>query len=175
MSDHIREWQTIDRLVGLIWRISSPGSLFHNAYVGYHYGGHILYGETVTITDVSSDRETLARDEDYLTWLRPRLAIHEGFIALRKHWAEIGVNGTYAGHDGYGGSATNWGVFVPKESLPKLERAAQEAIGLTSPDERQRAAGDFRVYAARHYDKNWIENQRVMPAIDQSPYSRRVE
>lgn len=174
MNDYIREWETIDRLVGSIWRISSPGGLFHNAYVGYHYGGHVLYGEQVAITDVTTDPETLARDENYLDWLRPRLAIHEGFIALRKHWAKIGVNGTYGGHDGHGGTATTWRVSVPIESLPHLEYFAQDAVGFTSPEDRERAAREFRIYMARKYDKDWAENQKLMPPIDQSPYSRWV-
>jgi hypothetical protein len=175
MGEYIREWKTIDQLVGSIWRMSSPGSLFHNSYVGYRFHGHVLYGETLTITEVSNDSGTLARDDDYLAWLKPRLEMHEGFVALRRHWTALGVRGDYTGHDGYGGSAINWGVYVPKESLPHLEQLAQEAVGLHSPKEREQAARDFRIYIARHYEQNWQENQKIMPPIDQSPYARKVE
>lgn len=57
--------------------------------------------------------------------------MHEGFVALRRHWTALGVRGDHTGHDGYGGSAINWGVYVPKESLPQLEQLAQDAVGLT--------------------------------------------
>ena len=127
-TQQIREWETIDRLVGAIWRISSPGGLFHNAYVGYHYHGSVSYSEAVAITDVTNDAQRLAKDAEYLAWLRPRLAVHEGFVALRNHWAAMGVSGKYSGHDGYGGAATNWIVAVPFESLPLLEQRAQPSV-----------------------------------------------
>jgi len=144
MPEYLRDWKTIDGLVGAIWRVSSPGGLFHNAFVAYHYRGVVSYGEQVKITEVSSDPEAFARDEGYLDWLRPRLAVHEGFVALHRHWAEMGVNGAYIGHDGYGGKATNWAVNVPKGSLPMLEQRAQDMMGLTSPERRAGRSGQFR-------------------------------
>lgn len=170
-----REWETLDRLVGAIWRFSSPGGLFHNAYVGYHYQGSLSWSETIAITNIASDAETLARDAEFLAWLRPRLAVHEGFIALRHHWAAMGVSGKYSGHDGYGGDATNWSIAVPLESLPLLEERAQDAVGLTTDAEREGAAREFRIYMARNYAKDWEENRKTMPPIDQSPYAKRIE
>lgn len=175
MKENIREWEAVDLLVGKIWRASSPCGLLHNAYVAYHYHGSLGFAETIGITDVSSDPETLAGDQAYLNWLRPRLAAHEGFIALEKHWAAMGVSGAYCGHDGYGGEATNWCVSVPTQSLPLLEKLAQDAAGFSSPQKRDAAARDFRIYMARNYAKDWEENRKVMPPIDRSPYSPLIQ
>ena len=154
-----------------MWGVATPASLLHNAWVGYHCHGVVLCCESIAITEVTSDRVALAQAEEYLAWLKPRLAFHEGFIALRKHHQELGIEGRFTGHDGYGGEAVNWGTIVPRESLPQLEALAQERAGFTSKDARASAARAFRIYMARQYDENWKENQRTMPPIDRSPYS----
>jgi hypothetical protein len=164
----------IDRLVGAMWGSTSPGSLLHNAWVAYHYHGTVLYSEKIAITRLTSsdDASGLAQAAEYLDWLKPRLAAHEGFVALLGHYSTLGIEGRFTGHDGYGGEETNWGTFVPRESLPLLERLAQERVGLTTRSERRSAEEAFRIYMARNYDKDWEENRRKLPPIDRSPYQQ---
>jgi hypothetical protein len=153
-----------------MWGAASPAGLFHNAWVAYHYHGVVLFSQDIGITEVTTDAAALARAAEYLAWLKPRMAAHEGFVALLEHYRKLGVEGRFTGHDGYGGEAINWGTIVPRESLPRLERLAQERAGFTTPEARASAAEAFRIYILRHYDRNWQENQRTMPPIDQSPY-----
>lgn len=174
MQEYRRDWDAVDQLIGAMWRSSSPAGLFHNAYVAYNYHGSLGFNETIAITDISGDPEALARGQAYADWLKPRLAVHEGFVALQRHWAAMRVSGHYCGDDGYGGHAINWCISVPADSLPLLEALAQEDAGFLSPDERAAAALDFRTYMARNFDKNSEENRKVMPTIDQTPYLRRL-
>jgi hypothetical protein len=175
--DYVFDDDEVDRLVGRMWRSTDPGSLLHNAWVAYHHHRVVLYCADIAITRVTSDSDTaqLARDAEYLDWLKPRLAKHDGFIALLAYYPTLGIEGRFTGHDGYSAQATNWGMIVPRESLPRLERLAQDRAGLTTPEARATAAAAFRIYMARHYDSNWEENRRTMPPIDRSPYWRSLD
>ena len=166
------DYDAIDRLVGAMWRATNPGSLFHNAWVAYHHHGTVLYIDAIAITRVTpdSDTEGLKRAAEYLDWLKPRLAAHDGFIALLAHYPKLGISGGFSGHDGYGGQATNWGTIVPRESLERLERLAQDRAGFVTAEARASAEQAFRIYMARHYDSEATENRRTTPPIDRSPY-----
>lgn len=172
--DYAFNMDEVSLLIGRMWLGTKPGTLLLNSWNHTVCNGHKEYWEDTALTRLTSNnkREELARDQEFFVWLKPRLEWHEGFVALNRRLAALGIFGEYAGFGEYVGQAKLYRFRVRAEHLSPLEALAQDDAGFVTPEARAEAARDFRIYIKRHYDKDWENNRRILPPIDVSPYAQ---
>jgi hypothetical protein len=172
--DYAFDLQEVSLIVGRMWLGAKPATLLLNAWndlIERRYNEH-RYEIALTRLTSNSDTEALARDAEFLVWLKPHLEWHEGFIALNRRLAAIGILGEYSGFGEYVGQSQHYMFRVRAEHLPLLEALAQEDAGFVTPEARAAAARDFRIYMKRHYHEDWENNRRILPPVDVSPYAQ---
>ncbi len=162
----------LDALVEQMKRHLRPGLVFHNAWVALRCREQSESEHPYTLSGVTPIRECeqRERDRDIAARCRALLEPHPGFRQLRDTYAALGVRAVFHNYAEYHGEWHSFSLFVRDEHLPALERLAQDELGLASDEEREKAAEAFRIYMLRHYDKDYEENRRRLPAIDKSPY-----
>lgn len=162
----------LDALVEQMRRHLRPGLAFHNAWVALRCRGESEYEHGYTLAGLTAipHREQRERDREIAARCRALLEPHPGFRQLRDTYTALGVRAVFHNYAEYHGEWHSFSLFVRDEHLPPLERFAQDELGLASDEEREKAAEAFRIYMLRHYDKDYEENRRRLPAIDNSPY-----
>lgn len=172
--DYAFDLDEVSLLVGRMWLGAKPHTLLLNAWNDTVCKGSKEYWYDIALTRLTcnSKCEEQSRDREFFAWLKPNLDWHEGFRALNRWLAALGIHGEYAGFGEYVGQAELYRFRVRAEHLPALEAQAQDDAGFVTPEARANAARDFRIYMKRHYDKDWEKNRQILPSIDVSPYAQ---